>query len=310
MYKDIALFYEPRAWFMSSCVCPPGEPEMTEFESAFLCGLIKERKPRKIVEVGVAAGGTTAIMLKCIEMLGMAENTEIYSVDLSERFYRGKGESSGYLAEGILHGNDVVFHHQFFLGRLLPEVIDEIGNSIDFLVLDTAHILPGELLDFLTAYPYLATNACVVLHDIANNHYFESPESFATQVLFDAVVADKILTKDKDRRLHYPNIGAFIINQDTGKYISDVFNALVVTWSYKLDKRQRESYYSSFQKHYDTNLVETFRNICLLQDSTSVFRDEVKRQQLRVNERSYTWRVGNLILWIPRRVCHLLRCKR
>ncbi len=40
---------------------PENEPEMTEFELSFLCGLIRDRRPQKIIEVGVAAGGTTAV---------------------------------------------------------------------------------------------------------------------------------------------------------------------------------------------------------------------------------------------------------
>ncbi len=243
---------------MSSLECPPNEPEMTEFESTFLCGLIKERRPRKIVEVGVAAGGTTAIMLKCLEMLNMVESTKMYSVDLSERFYRGNGQKSGYLAEDILNREDASFHHQFYLGKLLPKVIEEIGNGIDFLVLDTVHVLPGELLDFLVALPYLEPTACVVLHDIACNHYFKSPSCYATQVLFDAVVADKILAKDKDREFGYPNIGAFFINSDTEKSVSDIFNSLVITWDYPLDKRQRDAYKTVYQKYYDEESVEFF----------------------------------------------------
>lgn len=31
--------------------------EMTDFELSFLCGLIRKKKPQKILELGVAAGG-------------------------------------------------------------------------------------------------------------------------------------------------------------------------------------------------------------------------------------------------------------
>ncbi len=52
---------------------------MSERQSGFLCGLIKEFKPKRILEIGVAAGGTTAIMLNCISMLGL--ETSIVSID-------------------------------------------------------------------------------------------------------------------------------------------------------------------------------------------------------------------------------------
>lgn len=44
--------------------------EMSRDQIAFLCGLLKWKKPRKIVEVGVAEGGTTAIIIKCLESMG------------------------------------------------------------------------------------------------------------------------------------------------------------------------------------------------------------------------------------------------
>lgn len=71
--------------------------EMSAWQLASICGLIKEYRPQKIVEVGVAAGGTTAVILNCISMLCI--NTELYSVDISEKYYRDKRKKTGYLAE-------------------------------------------------------------------------------------------------------------------------------------------------------------------------------------------------------------------
>lgn len=110
--KDFELFFEPRNNCLADYNWPEGEPEMSAFESAFLCGLIKHYEPHKIVEVGVAGGGTTAIILKCIEMLGLSD-TIMYSVDIADKFYRGKGEQSGYLADEIINNADVPFKHQF-----------------------------------------------------------------------------------------------------------------------------------------------------------------------------------------------------
>lgn len=196
---------------------------MSDFESAFLCGLIREKKPKKIVEFGIAAGGTTAIMLECLSLLGVAETTELYSIDCRELFYRGNGEKSGYLAEEYKKVSGWKGSHGVFWGKYSPEVLTEIGQDIDFVVLDTVHRLPGEILDFLAVFPFLAPNACVVLHDILLNH-IEHPSQIATRLLLDTVVADKFLPEDSGREYGSPNIGAFVINSDTAKYIVDVFD--------------------------------------------------------------------------------------
>ena len=140
-----------------------------------------------------------------------------------------------------------------FLEKYFPEVVDKIGNDFDFVVLDTVHRLPGELLDFLAVFPYLKPQACVVVHDICLNH-IEDPAQIATQLLMDTVVGDKCLIQDADREFGYPIIGAFYVNDDTAKYVADVFNALIVTWDYFPEKCMYELYLKFFEKHYPLDL--------------------------------------------------------
>ena len=54
--------------------------EMLSDEQGFLCGIIKKVKPKKIVEIGVAEGGTTAVIMNAVSILGLT--CEVYSVDL------------------------------------------------------------------------------------------------------------------------------------------------------------------------------------------------------------------------------------
>lgn len=50
----------------------------------------KKEHPQKIVEVGIAAGTTTAIIIECLEELGTPY--EMFSVDYSEKYYRYIGD--------------------------------------------------------------------------------------------------------------------------------------------------------------------------------------------------------------------------
>ena len=58
MYKinEVKLDYETREKILPHMTRYPGEPEMSYLDSAFMCGLLKESRPRKILEVGVAGG--------------------------------------------------------------------------------------------------------------------------------------------------------------------------------------------------------------------------------------------------------------
>ncbi len=104
----IPLDYEPRRKILPKLpefVSPKGErePEMTEFQSAFLCGAIKQVRPKKILEVSVAGGATTAIILQALENLG--EPYEMHSVDVAAKFYRDNSKASGFMATFALENN-------------------------------------------------------------------------------------------------------------------------------------------------------------------------------------------------------------
>lgn len=221
---------------------------MTDDESAFLCQLIKEKSPRKILEVGVAAGGTSAIILNCLTELRL--EAELFSVDISKEYYRDKTRKTGYLVEtsGVSNAD----RQKLFIGYL-SDYIEKIGE-IDFCIIDTMHCTPGEVLDFLIVFPYLTSDAVVVLHD-TGLHYRSMPDAYATQLLLDCIVADKITYASTKNQKIFPNIGAFRINEDTEKYIDNVFEALNITWNYMPEEEQKESYLKFLLKHYSEKQV-------------------------------------------------------
>ncbi len=167
--------------------------EMTKFEQSFLCGLLKMKKPNKIVEVGVSAGGTTAVILNCLSILN--SSAKMYSIDFAKRYYRNPKMETGFIAKDIKKVLKSDVQHEILTGNVAPAFLEQIGKNIDFLILDTVHTLPGELLDFLAIFPYLSPKATVVLHDVSLNlqHTISSARSYSTKVVFDIVVADKIL---------------------------------------------------------------------------------------------------------------------
>ena len=256
----IPLDYEPRRKILPQLPAYPSEPEMSEFDSAFLCGALKTFRPKKILEVGVAGGATTAIILQALEDIGSPY--EMHSIDVAEKFWRNPKYPTGFLAElakeksfGKMHGT-----HKTHLGKVLPQLIDEIGNGIDFVILDTKHKLPGEILDFLTVLPYLTDDAVVVMHDVSIHQLTDNPNDYATGVLFGAVTAEKILNFQPDEYLfRYPNIAAFKINEQTAANIENVFLSLILRWNYFPDE-QIKIYRQHYRRFYSDALVEIFQD--------------------------------------------------
>lgn len=277
--NEIDLDYDPRRKILSKLpayVSPQGyrEPEMSEFESAFLCGVLRKFRPKKILEVGVAGGATTAIILQALEDIG--EPYEMHSIDVSANFYRDKTKQTGFMAEMAKENNlfappqsTLSGEHKFHLGKFLPQVIDEIGNEIDFVILDTKHSMPGEVLDFLAVLPYLKINAVFVLHDVALCQYRRS-EYHATTVLLSAVTAIKYLNfvqTDVNSKFSYPNIAAFQINQQTLENIENIFLTLILRWHYMPSQGEINLYRFHYKRYYSKEMLDIYNeavkmNVC------------------------------------------------
>lgn len=198
------------------------------------------------------------------------------------------------------------FRHSFFLGKPLPEVINVIGDSIDFVILDTVHALPGEMLDFLTIFPYLRNGACIVLHDIANNHYGRHSNAFATQILLNSVIAERYVMKDQSRLYKYPNIGAFVLTDNTEMSIPSIFGNLLVSWSYKLPDDMYQVYYNHFTRLYGEEYAEFFRMTYCLQEEMVVKLKKERQVIIDRVKKSKTYRIGEILLWVPRKMKQVL----
>ncbi len=265
--NEIPLDKEPRKAISEILNPILDEPEMSEFDSAFLCGLIKKEHPKKIVEIGIAAGATTAIIIECLEEIGTSY--EMYSVDYCEKYYRNIGDfPSGFMAKRLLEQKKLTGKHQFLLGGGVHQFLDQIGDDIDFMILDTMHTLPGELLDFIVLFKHLSKNAIVCLHDISlNNRVRGFSYMNATNVLFHSIVGEKFInyiSDGSDEKVDYPNIGAFRINEDTERNIENVFQAFIMSWHYMPNWKDIKGYGVQIKKDYPTEIYHMWENAVMM----------------------------------------------
>ena len=263
MYDKIELDYNIEASAREDIkrLIVDGSAEMNEFQHAFVAGLFKKYKPRKILEIGIAAGGTTCFLHECKKKYGY--KLEIFSVDKFENYYRVPSKKTGHLLKEMVMCDgyeDILEYQHLLIGKSIPFYIEEIGNNVDFLIIDTTHALPGELLDFFVCLPYLKEGAIVVLHDTVCN-ILENSNSFATKILFDVVKAKKIVNfnVDEEKYTGLPNIMAFEITEDTKVNAKDVLSALTLNWQYGLEDDEKLKYAQLISKNYG----DSFRNLFL-----------------------------------------------
>lgn len=226
--------------------------EMSTNDHKFILLLLDKYNPVKILEVGVSAGGTSSLILK-----NTHSGQNLYSVDISQEWYRDKNKNTGFMVD-TLCTFDEKKRHTLLTGKDIVERIDEIGGGIDFVLLDTVHILPGELLQFLAVYPYLKKGAVVVVHDFSLNFSLGSPAAvikncYATKVLWCSAGSHNKYFPYTE----FINIAAFEIDDATSRNIATLFFALGITWQYYpcelIDK-----YRKFFKRHYSENLIRIF----------------------------------------------------
>ena len=203
--------------------------QMAKTEKYFLNGMVRYLKPTKILEVGIAHGGGSAIILNAIKDL---PSSRLISVDYCEKFYGGNIDKlSGYLVdEQFAHLKD---KWTVYRGGDISRFIERIGGDIDLLVLDTAHIHPWETLNFLCILPFMKRDSWVVLHDVSLPYLPGREEDLACRYLYGHVVSDaKIMPAPEENSIpHFSNIGAFHVIDDTVKYAGNLFESLLCPWA-------------------------------------------------------------------------------
>lgn len=240
---------------------------MSVSEHHFIAFLLRKYQPRKILEVGVSAGGTSVHILK-----NTGDGQTLHSVDIGKIMWGAEERPFGWQVAKFCTTQEIA-RHNLYLGKDVVECIEDIGYDIDFCILDTTHDLPGELLQFFAIMPFMRTNCVLILHDLALNflwpikgHSLEEMRSMiATRALFCALYSDTKMLPN----LPNPNIGALLVDKSTRKHIESTFLALGLSWTYLPSEELLQKYLYFFQKYYSGFLATQFNEIIKLQRTIS-----------------------------------------
>ena len=105
-------------------------------EAQFINGIIRKNRLKNCLEIGVAQGGSSILILNSIKDI-----VKEYFPELTKKWKLYTGQQA----------------HKFLVN---------LNIKFDFLFLDSTHAAPGEILNFIEALPFLNENAIVVIHDL------------------------------------------------------------------------------------------------------------------------------------------------
>jgi len=247
---------------------------MNEDERSFIAGAVKYMEPLNILEIGVNAGGGALLLLELIKdkpavrltSIDIATNTNLNPI--------GKQDPVGIDVFMAYHIKSADEHPQWKLitGKDPSEVIEGCSEEkFDFVVLDTAHLLPVETLNFLTILPFLAEDAVIVLHDIGQQFSQYMPLFpklwIGNKLLMDNIVAEfKTFLQHSEYNDYNPqiisNIVAIQLNNDTRKYIGNVFSSLNFPWGCD-PSDSINTVTQIIEKYYEEPEIKIFKNSIL-----------------------------------------------
>ncbi|WP_315385740.1 class I SAM-dependent methyltransferase [Microvirgula aerodenitrificans] len=216
---------------------------ISEYDAAFFSGLVMAVKPRKIVEVGVASGWGSVMLLKALEAAGVEDHHYI-GVDIAERFFYDANYATGQAVGEVVPSLASRYH--LLTGRSIAEVAPELGGGIDFAFIDAHHMHPWATLDLLSLLPFLVPGTWVAMHDL-NLCRKEDQEhrNRGPKYLFDA------WDDDRAHSVQVPTMaGAIRIGAKPEDHLPLLLDVLYTPWELPVEERFLAPLVAMLTKHY------------------------------------------------------------
>jgi predicted O-methyltransferase YrrM len=260
--------------------------EMSLAQRMFINALILRNRPKKLLEIGVSAGGSSIVILNAIKDISDAK---LFSIDLYDAWCKDTDYKTGYFVDNYpqLKGK-----WELFTDGLALKFIEKITGgekAIDLCLIDTVHCNPGEILDILMVLPFLKDDAMVIFHDVALHTYYFlegktvlGQKAITNNLLMSSITGEKYLMNGMEGE-KFPNIAGIKINKYTKENIFEIFNLLMLKWSYIPTELQEKEILSHFGRYYDEYYINYLKEVfeyqkkIMVHDKNYKLKETIKR---------------------------------
>ena len=217
----------------------PLQPEwavasISDMDAAFFAGLVIETRPRKLLEIGVASGWGSCVLLRALETADVRD-VEIHGVDIAERFFYDAAYATGQCVRDVMpHWLD---RYHLRTGLTIGECAREIGAGIDFAFIDAHHMHPWATLDLLAILPYIKPGSWVAMHDLnLSRKEDQEHRNRGPKYLFEGWDDDKLHSTQEPTMA-----GALRIPDDPAPKLPLLLDILYTPWDLPVDARVFEA---------------------------------------------------------------------
>ena len=250
-------------------------------EPYFINGIIRKYKPKNCLEIGVSKGGGSIIILNAIKDI---EGSSLISLDLNEQLYYHKSEKTGCNVKKYFPTLAMNNKWKLYTGKQPHIFLDKINKKFDFLFLDTSHITPGELINFIEVLPFLNENAIIILHDVmyhlpSHNYYRIKEIKYHPSMIYlmAAIEGKKYMITDK--LFQFENIGAIILSKRQKQFYLNYFLLLMSPWEYMPSDEHIKELKLFIRKYYKKDIYLNIFNRAVYENKLYIKRyKEYKRE--------------------------------
>ena len=242
----------------------------------FINGIIRKYKPKKCLEIGVAAGGSSIVILNAIKDI---KNSFLISLDLNKVLYCNNTLKTGYSV--FKYFPELTKKWKLYTGEQSHKFLDKLKLKFDFLLLDTAHFSPGELINIIEVLPFLEENAIIILHDImyhlpSNNYFIPKEKKFHPSNIFlmVALFGDKVIIEDKNKKIE--NIGAIHLYSNQKKYYLNYFLLLLTPWEYMPNEKHIQELREFIKKYYKKEIYLNLFNKAVEENKNYIIQRDLQ----------------------------------
>lgn len=221
---------------------------LTLNDAYFINGLIRKFRPKRVLEVGVARGGSSIIILNAIKDI---KDSKLISLDLNTKLFIDNSKNTGYAVKEFFP--ELTINWELYTGDQPHKFLEKLNMKFDFLFLDTAHYTPGEIINLIEILPFLKEGAIVVLHDIIwhldGTENFKEVKFTPTQIyLMSCLYGQKIYITNSQKG--FENIGAVKLYPNQEEHYKDYFLLLMSFWEEMPTDSQIQDLRDFIKKYY------------------------------------------------------------
>ena len=228
-----------------------GWGSITAMEAMFIQDKIREYRPARFIEIGMASGMSGGLIARFLHEYGQGK---LVTLDHDNTFFGDKTKENGFLIESILEDVPATVTKKPFTIAL--DIGDIEDGPFDMAFVDANHYHPWPLMDTMCLYPFMCGSRLVIHHDRQLYKNQEIVYGIGPKYLFDQFPCDRREVPDNC------NGNIFAINMDMDKAeLEEIFiDAIYLPWSSRnpLHETHINRFADFLQGHYSDKALTAF----------------------------------------------------